>query len=295
MSFLQNARLGTKMFAAFTCLLAQMIGLGLYQVSQLSNINGATVELSTNWLPSIRAVLSLKSDINHFRALESRYLLVRGPEQKQEIERALADALVNIRKLQEDYSSLVAIPAERALYEGAFKSNLDAYLTEHARVISASQKNQNDEAAALLLGESLRHYEALRETANKLAEFNIQGGAKTAQEAAAVYRSSQITAGFALSISVLLALAMALTITRSVTRSLKVAVDASHRLAGGDLTVDIQATTNDETGELLRAMQTMVAKLSHVILEVSSGADALSGASEEVSATAQSLSQASSE
>ena len=41
-------------------------------------------------------------------------------------------------------------------------------------------------------------------------------------------------------------------------------------------------------------MQTMVDKLSHIIGEVRSAADALSSASEQVSATAQSLSQSSS-
>jgi methyl-accepting chemotaxis protein len=283
------------MFGAFACLLAQMIGLGLYQVSQLSTVNGATVELANNWLPSVRAALTLKADINRFRVLEYRHLLLKTLEQKQAVDRDLDDKLSEIRKVQEEYASLISVPAERALYEGAFKTNLDAFLTEHAKLIAASQKNQSDEAVALLLGESQRHYNALRETTDKLGEFNVQGGAKTAQEAAAIYKSSQIAAGLALTVSLLIALAMALTITRSVTRSLKVAVDASHRLAEGDLTIDIQATTNDETGELLRAMQAMVTKLSQVILEVSSGADALSGASEQVSATAQTLSQASSE
>jgi methyl-accepting chemotaxis protein len=44
-------------------------------------------------------------------------------------------------------------------------------------------------------------------------------------------------------------------------------------------------------GQLLAAMQTMVAKLVQIITEVRSASDNLSSASEEVSATAQSLSQ----
>ncbi|MBX3619743.1 MAG: HAMP domain-containing protein [Rhizobacter sp.] len=78
-------------------------------------------------------------------------------------------------------------------------------------------------------------------------------------------------------------------------RPLARAVDAANRLAEGDLSVTVESTSRDETGQLLNAMQNMIAKLSGVVNEVKSSAEALAGAAEEVSATAQSLSQASSE
>ncbi|MDO8208611.1 MAG: cache domain-containing protein [Gallionella sp.] len=84
-------------------------------------------------------------------------------------------------------------------------------------------------------------------------------------------------------------------ITRSITRPLNQAVSVANSLAGGDLTVKIEATSRDETGQLLSAMGNMAGKLSQIIGEVRSSADALSSSSEEISATAQSLSQASSE
>ena len=84
-------------------------------------------------------------------------------------------------------------------------------------------------------------------------------------------------------------------ITTAMTGRLKQAVEVSNRLSNGDLTVRIDVRSNDETGQLLQAMKTMVENLSQVVSDVNSGAQALAGASEEVSATAQSLSQASSE
>jgi len=66
------------------------------------------------------------------------------------------------------------------------------------------------------------------------------------------------------------------------------------RVASGDLTVEIQLSPKD-TGSLLFGIKTMIAKLQQVIGEVTSATDALSSASEEVAATAQSLSQGASE
>src|SRR5690606_17789147 len=73
------------------------------------------------------------------------------------------------------------------------------------------------------------------------------------------------------------------------------AVAVAARLAEGDLTAHIAATSRDEVGQLLAAMQAMVGRLTQVIAEVRGAADALSSASAEVAATAQPMSQAAAE
>ena len=84
-------------------------------------------------------------------------------------------------------------------------------------------------------------------------------------------------------------------VTRSITRPVNEAVGAANRLAEGDLTVRIESDTKDEVGQLMVALQNMIAKLSGTISEVRTAADNLSNAAGQVSATAQSLSQSSSE
>ncbi|MEH6824064.1 MAG: methyl-accepting chemotaxis protein [Motiliproteus sp.] len=96
-------------------------------------------------------------------------------------------------------------------------------------------------------------------------------------------------------VSILLGLGLGMIITRSVTGPLQEAVTACSAIAEGDLSVKLESTAKDETGQLIQAMTAMSDKLSEVVGEVTSGADALASASEEVSATSQSLSQATSE
>ncbi|AGX86452.1 HAMP domain-containing methyl-accepting chemotaxis protein [Candidatus Symbiobacter mobilis] len=121
-----------------------------------------------------------------------------------------------------------------------------------------------------------------------IADASVQDGAV---QIAAAQRNMLIVAGVSLVVSVLLAT----WITTSIVRPLSFAVDVTHRIAGGDLTVAIDAPSRDETGQVLLAMHEMVARLSQVVTDVNSNAQALASASEEVSATAQSLSQAASE
>jgi methyl-accepting chemotaxis protein len=123
-------------------------------------------------------------------------------------------------------------------------------------------------------------------------------------------------------------------IARSITTPLLAAVAAANQVAEGDVDVRVDATSRDETGQLLQAMgrmiastkekvdaavqiakgdltiavtpqsakdalgvalQGMIAKLSQVIGEVRSGANALSSAATQVSSTSQGLSQGTSE
>jgi methyl-accepting chemotaxis protein len=78
----------------------------------------------------------------------------------------------------------------------------------------------------------------------------------------------------------------------SITRPLNEAVETANRIAAGDLTVQIENTGKNETGQLLMSMKAMVDKLKGVISDikqasasVASGSEQLSASSEEITRT----------
>ncbi|WP_311196593.1 methyl-accepting chemotaxis protein [Rugamonas fusca] len=82
----------------------------------------------------------------------------------------------------------------------------------------------------------------------------------------------------------MLALAVLATFTcvaiiKSVTVPLADAVQAAHRVAQGDLTVDFDAHSEDEAGQLMRALHAMVASLTAIVGTVRAGSDAIVSAS----------------
>ncbi len=289
-----NMKIATKLFWAFALVLLLMVGFGIYALAQISRVNDATVFLANNSMPSVRAALSLKADLNRARILEFRSIIADGAEELASIDKELGAKLASIKTELGEYGKLVSSPEEEQTYKLYVKA-FDAYMTEHARLSELVHQRKEKEAKALLVGESLKRYSEMRALADKLADFNIKAGDESASEAARAYASARIWIVCILMACALLASVMALAITRAITRALKEAVQASNRLAEGDLTVRIQAVSDDETGQLLKSMQNMVAKLSQVVGEVNSGAESLASASEQVSATSQTLSQASSE
>ncbi len=104
--------------------------------------------------------------------------------------------------------------------------------------------------------------------------------------------------GFAITLGVagvVIAALLAVTITRSITRPLALAVGVLHRVAAGELALEVPRGRSDETGQLLSAMRDMVRGLGETIGQVRSTATQLATASEQVAETAQSVSQGASE
>ncbi|HET6843726.1 MAG TPA: nitrate- and nitrite sensing domain-containing protein [Candidatus Angelobacter sp.] len=93
----------------------------------------------------------------------------------------------------------------------------------------------------------------------------------------------------------LLSISLAFVLTRGITVPLAYAVDAAERIANGDLTAEVEVRSEDEPGKLLLAMSHMIQKLQLTIGEVREGAVALSAAAGQVSNSAHSLSQGTSE
>jgi len=78
---------------------------------------------------------------------------------------------------------------------------------------------------------------------------------------------------------------------RSITRPINEAVSITHALSQGDLSIEIHSDGKDEIGQLQQSIGDYIIKMREVIGSVRLGADGLASASQEISATAQALSQ----
>jgi methyl-accepting chemotaxis protein len=80
-------------------------------------------------------------------------------------------------------------------------------------------------------------------------------------------------------------------IIRSITGPLRRAVAIANQVKEGDLVTELDVKGGDEMAQLLRSIQNMALRLSEIIYQVRSGADAVAAAATQVTSTSQSLSQ----
>ncbi|AVR96233.1 methyl-accepting chemotaxis protein [Pseudoduganella armeniaca] len=104
---------------------------------------------------------------------------------------------------------------------------------------------------------------------------------RAAQAAALQSQSSTVLIGGGL-LAAAIAAVMAWILSQNITRPLGEAVGLAQRVAGGDLTARIDATSADETGALMAALRDMNAGLAAIVTQVREGTDTIATASREI-------------
>ncbi|GAB1690105.1 methyl-accepting chemotaxis protein [Krasilnikovia sp. M28-CT-15] len=184
----------------------------------------------------------------------------------------------------------VLSPAEQA----SWKSLKPAWTALFTRIDAvAGQLGADDSPAAraaamdsITKGQVAQAYgDVVKVTDNVLASIQARAAAMTAQAAADLRTNQIIRLGVTLGVLVL-AVVLATAATRSVTRPLRKVGKALQQAADGDLTVRAELNRSDELGQLSRAVDQTVASLRRLVQQVAGGAESMSTASVQLSATA---------
>ncbi|MDH4416919.1 methyl-accepting chemotaxis protein [Acidovorax sp. HMWF029] len=101
-------------------------------------------------------------------------------------------------------------------------------------------------------------------------------------DTSALAKTSQVLLGVGTLIAVALGALLAFTVTRSIVRPVQLGKKAAENIADGDLTHPIEASGNDETGQLLQALATMQSRLASIVGNVRHNAEGVATASTEI-------------
>ncbi len=152
---------------------------------------------------------------------------------------------------------------------------------KESATLSATAGREKIDVAGSILGE--------------LVKVKEENGQKLFDESQAIYSQNRNILIIAVLAAVLSGLGLGIFISRIISKPITECVKVSNLLAQGHLDIQIDATSKDETGQLLTSMQNMVENLRRIIGDVRMAADNVAAGSEELSATAGQLSQGSTE
>ena len=290
----KNMKIGTRLtlgFGLVTLLLAFIATLG---VMRMSNLNDGINLMANDRYPKTVWANTVVANINVIaRAVRNALMSHNRDTIKAQLDR-VGEARKNIKENIDKLDETITSEKGKALLK-ALNEIRAVNITGQDTLVKLISEGKKAQASALLLGDYSKDQKNYFEAINNLLTYQGQLMEESSKEAKDTYDSARSLMIILSVISFLAAAAIALFVTRSVTVPINQAVTVANQLAEGDLTAKLTVDSNDETGRLLAAMQTMVGKLSEIIGEVRSAADNLSSASEEVSVTAQSMSQGASE
>ena len=290
----KNMKLGVRLGVGFGMVVTLLIVVATVGMLRMSGLKDRVDLMVNDRYPKTVWANAVVENINVIARSMRNTLLTNDPKvvagQVERVHKSRDKIIENIDKLTKTITTDKGVMLLKAVTDARKR-----YVGSQEKFLQMVTSGQRDEAADFLRLTVRDLQNAYFDAISNLIDYQGKLMTDSGADAQQNYIDGRNTMiGLAL-FALLFAAGIAYWITRSITRPIGEALSAANALAEGDLTIALNADSQDETGQLVQAMQNMVEKLSTTIGEVRGAADALSSASEEVSATSQSLSEASSE
>jgi methyl-accepting chemotaxis protein len=253
-----NTSIRTKIITVVAFLLLAMTGTSLLAVKNMRSMNANTVEITTNWLPSVRVLGELRANVITYRNVMREHLLSETLDDKLAQEKTSATVLDLIAKSRQTYEPMISSPEERALY------------TEWSRLWD-DYKKSTDDVMALSRKEAgqtpHQAHELNARTANKIGlqsdevlkksiDLNDNGAAKASADAADVYASSLMILAVILGVALIAGTAVSFFLVRDVSNGIASIVKPMQALGEGDLAAEVpNHGMKTEMGAMANALQ----------------------------------------
>ena len=247
-----------KIITVVAILLVAMMGMGLLAVTNMRSINASTVDITTNWMPSVRALGDLRAGSITYRNVIREHMLAETLEEKQQAEKTLQGVIESNNKIRQAYETMITSPEERALYNEWARLWTD-YKRGSEDVMALSRK-----AAGQVPKEA---HDLNTKTVNKIGlnadeilkkdiDLNKVGADNASSEAERVYSSSIMLVALITGLALVVGAAVSIYLIRDVSNGIASIVKPMQALGEGDLSAEVpHRGEKTEMGAMADALQ----------------------------------------
>jgi len=228
----------SKIISVVALLLVALTGMGLLAVYNMRSINANTVDITTNWLPSVRVLGELRAGVITYRNVIREHMLSETLAEKEAVEKALATVVEGNTKLRAQYEPIITSPEERALYK-EWSEVWDRYRKGTQDVMALSRKEAGKVPhEAHELNTNVVNKIGLEADAilKKDIDLNNAGADKAAQDGADRYAHAFLLVVIILGAAIVIGAGVSFYLVRDVSTGIASIVTPMQALGRGDLT-----------------------------------------------------------
>ncbi|MFD2261748.1 methyl-accepting chemotaxis protein [Lacibacterium aquatile] len=243
--------------------------------------------------PATGLLVRMQGRITELQRDESDFLLLQDPGQAEVLTRRMDGAIADLRTAREQLARDIPVGERPALDQVA--ERLDRWNGLHSRVVALVKENSKGAAFQLSATQGRKLLDEADDKLDALVTLNETQKAQANEQSDIDYANARSLLIGAVVGAVLISIAAAVWISLSVSRGLGRASSLAQAVAEGDLTRIVDNPPNDEIGDLIQHVNTMVERLRTVVGEALSAAENVSAGSQELSASSEELSQGATE
>jgi methyl-accepting chemotaxis protein len=250
MTWFNNLSVGRKLLLTFSAVALLVVVLGGFALKSLANLDGATRELSSNWLPSVDRARSLQYQIARIRTNQLSVILQKESD-REEIRQTLRSLEKGMTDALKAFEPLLSSPQERAALQR---------LSDHYAAFLNSDKaldmlSNSPEAAREAFFAGRGQFRELLDDAEKLVKLNTEGAGSSVAVAEWTYENARNVIMAVVLVALVLAVAAGFVLRSAIGKPLLALDKAMGRLAQHDTTTVVPATERrDEVGAMARAV-----------------------------------------
>lgn len=284
---LSRLRIGTKIGGGFAIVLALTAIVAFTAFTSIGKMNRNTKEATGLRVNEMQLAYDLnQSMLKH--VMNARAYMLYGDNSyltKYQNEKG------TFKELSDKFSGMLTSDKAKNIIK-----NINDGETEYARifeqeVIPAYKDNNMKRVRELANGsmaaagnETISGCKDMIDLANKL----ITGSAKSAEQAGANASKAVVIFGM---LAIVFGISIAVVVTRSIVTPVAALVNDAHRVADGDLTVQVKSSGQDEIGMLSESFEKMIESLRTTVRQVAESSASIASSSQELSATAEEVSK----
>ncbi|MBV6341590.1 methyl-accepting chemotaxis protein [Candidatus Magnetobacterium casense] len=291
----KNLKIGVRLYMLVAFMAVLVIGIGLLGIHEIKSANEVIKSVYNDRLIPLGQI----ADIGRLNLRNRVEILAALQDPKPEtINKRMAQMEDNISKIGDIWKAYMATsltPEEKTLAD-KFTADRAKLRDEGFKPVMEALRAGKIEEAAKLNEDRVRPMAApVAAGVDALKQLQVDEADKLYKQSLKEYEDSRNMAIAAIVIGLILAIIVAFWIINSIVKPLNEGVDIATSLAEGDLTVRIDTSSKDETGQLLAAMKNMVERLKEVVSNVQNAADQVASGSNELSSSAQQISEGATE
>ncbi|MBC3949177.1 MULTISPECIES: methyl-accepting chemotaxis protein [Pseudomonas] len=287
--FMRNFKLTPRALLSFGAICLLMLGLSGLSLYKISEVHKSTVELETDWLPSIRQAGKVDATLLRLR-LEALHYTADGDDKKAASIIKMGQLKKELDEQVSDYAGLVSGPEEQRLYNDIMQG-LKRYEETLDVLIAQSETRSTQESTVYINTVTVPLATALQTSIDNLISVNDSGATQSGLAA-----QTQYDQGFTFTVAIMigtiiLSMFIAFLFTHSISAPVKKLVQSIKQISEGDLRSTVEVSGKDELTELQLSTDAMLQSLKSTIQHISDSSGQLAAAAEEMSSiTEESLS-----
>lgn len=260
-------KISSKLFLAFGIILLILVGFVIFAPMQMNSLTTYLEQFQNENLRKVVLLNDIKENQNVIARALRNILLTEDPNIKEKEWNRVLESRQNLGKLIQKLTELAKTDIEKQTMSKI--ANLrQKYIEGQNKIYEFSKNKQTKQAVEFLFGD-------FREVQNdyfRLVNNILQEELKLANEAvvsgqnlAGTSRNILIIVGL---IGIVLGVVFASVISRNVSKPINKAVEASENIARGNMKVNLDTKSKDETAMLMAAMKKMVENISTMVNDV---------------------------